>query len=152
MKTSDNRQKCQKNPLVYKNIFLYLKIQKLLFSNIFVKTNTKVNYQKKALIKINQLLFDNKIPTFFNPIIFKFFKGYTPKIKQSEVLALQLFREASKNHSFASNSIIFRKFILNSQNANNEYWDFALFCTENAERSFSKDLQDLWVLFECVGR
>jgi FkbM family methyltransferase len=137
---------------MFKKIFLYLKIQKLLISNIFVKNNAKVEYQKKALTKLNLLLFENKIPFFFTPIIFKFFKGYTPKVTQSEVLSIELFRKASEIHSFASNSNVFRKFVLNSQNANYEYWDFALFCTENAGRSFSKDLQDLWVLFESAGQ
>jgi FkbM family methyltransferase len=35
-----------------------------------------------------------------------------------------------------------------SQNADERYWDFAAFCLDKQAWSFSKDLQDLWVLFE----
>jgi FkbM family methyltransferase len=131
-----------------KKIFVYLEIQVLFIRNLIANGSTKNTLQKKILVKLNSEIFESKIPNYLLPIIFKFFRGYIPNISMSEKLAIELFREASKSHKFASNSKIFRKFIINSQNADERFWDFAAFCLDKQALSFSKDLQDLWVLFE----
>jgi FkbM family methyltransferase len=134
-----------------KKIIAYVEIQFLLIRNILAKGSTKNNIQKKMFIKFNSSVFENKIPTYLFPIIFKFFRGHIPTVSKSEIVAIELFREASKLHKLSSNSKIFRKFIMCSQDADERFWDFATFCLEKYESSFSKDLQDLWVLFESSG-
>jgi FkbM family methyltransferase len=132
-------------------IFFYFEIQILLIKSLLANRSARNNLQKKIFIKLNSGVFENKVPSYLSLIIFKFFKGYIPKVSSSEKLAVELFHEASKSHSSSSNSNIFRKFVLNSQNADERFWNFAAFCLKNQEISFSKDLQDLWVLFESSG-
>jgi FkbM family methyltransferase len=134
-----------------KKIFFYIEIQILFIRNFLANRSARNSLQKKIFIKLNSVVFENKLPPYLSPIIFKFFKGYIPKVSSSEKLAVELFREASKSHSSSSNSNIFKKFVLNSQNADERFWNFAVFCLENQGFSFSKDLQDLWVLFESFG-
>ena len=134
-----------------KKIIAYVEIQFLLIRNILAKGSTKNNIQKRMFVKFNSLVFENKIPTYLFPIIFKFFRGHIPTVRKSEIVAIELFREVTKLHKSSSNSKIFRKFVMCSQGADERFWDFAAFCLEKYESSFSKDLQDLWVLFESSG-
>ena len=134
-----------------KKIFAYLEIHVLLFGILIANRSTKNTLQKNIFVKLNSVIFENKIPNYLLPIIFKFFRGHIPRVSKSEKIAIELFREASKSHKSASNSKIFRKFVMNSQNADERFWDFAAFCLDKQVLSFSKDLQDLWVLFESSG-
>ena len=134
-----------------KKIFALAKICVLLFLNLIATGRVKKGVQKKFFVKLNSVFFESKMPNYLLPIIFKFLGGNIPKVSKSEKLAIELFRDASKSHKWASNSKIFRKFVMNSQNADERFWDFAAFCIDNQALSFSKDLQDLWVLFESSG-
>ena len=95
-----------------KKIFALAKICVLLFLNLIANGRVKKGVQKKFFVELNSVFFERKMPNYLLPIISKFLWGNIPKVSKSGKLAIELFRDASKSHKLASNSKIFRKFVI----------------------------------------